>query len=36
VVFDDPAGDRGVTCISSPTSVSNKRHQLLVTLGYTF
>ena len=36
VVFDDPAGDRGVTCISSPTSVSNKRHQLLLTLGFTF
>jgi hypothetical protein len=36
VVFDDPAGNRGVTCISSPTSVSNKRHQLLLTLGYTF
>lgn len=36
VVFDDPAGDLGVTCISSPTSVNNKRHQLLLTLGYTF
>lgn len=36
VVFNDPKGDTGVTCISTPADVSFKRHQVLLTLGYTF
>ena len=36
VEFIDPDGGAHETCISSPTEVSHKRHQLLLSLTYTF
>ena len=36
VTFTDPDNGAYEANISSPTSVSNKRHQLLFTIGYTF